>query len=65
MRNSKFAHCWQYLESGTLIFALTTVLGAVISLIATSPQDEKDEISFGPVATPQFQRRVAAIPDLF
>jgi hypothetical protein len=54
MKNSKFAQYRNYLESGMIIFALTTILGAVISPIAASAQDKKDEVSFNLVANPKF-----------
>ena len=54
MRRSKFTHCWKYLESSTLIFALASVMGAVVTPIAASAQDKKDEIAFDLVPNPQF-----------
>jgi hypothetical protein len=51
MRTSKFT---QYLESGTVIFALVSVMCAAVSPIVSSAQDKKDEISFDLVPNSQF-----------
>jgi hypothetical protein len=54
MRTSKFTQCWKYLESGTIIFALASVMGAVVSPVAAEAQNKKDEITFGLVPNPKF-----------
>jgi hypothetical protein len=54
MRKNTFRECRKYLESGTIIFALATVMGAVVSPLAASAQNKKDEISFDLVANPKF-----------
>jgi hypothetical protein len=54
MRKNKFRECRKFLESGTIIFALVTVMGAVVSPLAASAQNKKDEISFDLVANPKF-----------
>jgi hypothetical protein len=50
MRTVKFTKCCKYLESGTIIFALVSVMGAVVSPVAASAQNKKDEITFDLVA---------------
>jgi hypothetical protein len=54
MRTSKFLEGLKYLESGTSIFVLATVIGAVVSPIAALPQNQKDEVGFELVAYPKF-----------
>jgi catechol-2,3-dioxygenase len=54
MRMSKFTQCSQYLESGIVIFALVSVMGAVVSPIAALAQDKKNEISHTLVSNSQF-----------
>jgi hypothetical protein len=54
MRTSKFLECLKCLESGTSIFILATVMGAVVSPVAALDQNKKDEISFDLVANPKF-----------
>jgi hypothetical protein len=54
MRTSKFTQCWKYLESGTIIFALASVMGAVVSPVAAEAQNKKDEITFDLVPNPKF-----------
>jgi hypothetical protein len=50
----KFTECWKYLESGTILFALVTVIGAAFAPTAASAQDKKNEITFDLVANPKF-----------
>jgi hypothetical protein len=54
MRTSKFTQCCKYLESGTIIFALASIMGAAVSPVAASAQNKKDEITFDLVPNPQF-----------
>ena len=54
MRTINFTQCWKYLESGTIIFVLASVMGVIVSPIAASAQNKKDEISFDLVPNPQF-----------
>ena len=54
MKTSKFLECLKCLESGTSIFVLATVIGAVVSPIAALAQNKKDETSFDRVANPKF-----------
>ena len=54
MRTSKFTQCWKYLESGTIIFVMVSIMGAIVSPVAAPAQDKKDEISFDLVPNPQF-----------
>src|ERR1700760_375433 len=54
MRTNKFTKYWKYLESGTIMFALVSVIGTVVSPVTASAQNKKDEISFDLVANPKF-----------
>src|SRR5580692_2164741 len=54
MRTSKFRKCCKYLESVTIMFALASAMAAVVSPVAASAQNKKDEISFDLVANPKF-----------
>src|SRR6201995_1682058 len=54
MRTNKFTKYWKYLESGTIMFALVSIIGTVVSPVTASAQNRKDEISFDLVANPKF-----------
>lgn len=54
MRNKKFMEYWNRFATGTMIFALATVVGGIISPAVASAQDKKDEINFDLVPNPQF-----------
>lgn len=53
MRNNKFTKLWDFLGTGTAIFALVTVIGSFLPAAAAA-QDKKDEISFDLLANPKF-----------
>lgn len=50
----KFTEYLKYLESGTIVFTLITLMGAAFAPIAASAQDKKNEITFDLVANPKF-----------
>jgi hypothetical protein len=54
VKNSRFAKYANRLKTGTIIFALTTVIGGFVLPLAVSAQDKKDEISFDLVPNPKF-----------